>query len=92
MGKDILNKLIGRKGLRVDAQDKQGLTALQWALVLGKEDIALALLKANANPSLPSKQGVYPVHSAGKCVRVCVCVCVCVCVFLSVLFLQLPCF
>jgi ankyrin repeat protein len=48
----------------LNSHDRQGMTPLLWAVFGGYDDIAEELLKAGADPDLPSREGDYPLWHA----------------------------
>lgn len=48
------------RGVAVDAQDSNGLSALAWAEIIGASSVRSVLLKAGANPKLQDKRGRTP--------------------------------
>uniref|UniRef100_A0ABD2X5S7 Uncharacterized protein n=1 Tax=Trichogramma kaykai TaxID=54128 RepID=A0ABD2X5S7_9HYME len=54
-----------RRGLRVDALDKEGNTALHLALNKGNKRLAKRLLKRGADPNLAGAEGETPLHVVG---------------------------
>uniref|UniRef100_A0ABD2X9S7 PRANC domain-containing protein n=1 Tax=Trichogramma kaykai TaxID=54128 RepID=A0ABD2X9S7_9HYME len=55
-----------RQILQVNAQDKSGLTPLQWALRSGNKKVTELLLRNGANPNMPNFEESTPLHSICK--------------------------
>lgn len=54
-----------REGANADLDDKaQGMSALRWAMALGSQEIAAALLEAGADPNRQGDRGLSPLHCA----------------------------
>lgn len=57
-------------GARTDLLGRGGLTPLQYALSLDREEKALALLSGGADPNIPSPDGRRPLHRAIESTRI----------------------
>jgi len=60
---DKVKKFI-EQGTHVDAKDKAGLTALQWAIMQDHKDVAAFLIDKGADINVRDKRGQTPLHQA----------------------------
>lgn len=61
---DRVKELVLEKKIPVDKRDKEGSTALLWAIRNNKEKIAQFLLSNHANPNVSDDDGMTPLHTA----------------------------
>ena len=54
-------------GINIDGQNKNGLTALHYAVLLKQTEFVTLLLEAGANPNIPSDDSLYPLFSSINC-------------------------
>ena len=61
---ELVQVLVGTKGVLVDSRDHAGNTAMQLAAASGKEEVVAILLKAGADPRLKNGEGTTPLLRA----------------------------